>query len=53
LYEFKNLRVGRAKYFLKQSQYKISAKSKLIIRFRNRIPLVFFKSKGINEYVFL
>jgi ribosomal protein L16/L10AE len=53
IFEFKNLRSGRAKYFLKQVSLKIPAKTRLINLEESQIPLVINKSTFISYDSFL
>ena len=53
IFEFKNLRSGRAKYFLKQVSQKIPAKTRLINLEESQIPLVVNKSTFISYDSFL
>lgn len=53
IFEFKNLRSGRAKYFLKQVSSKIPAKTRLINLEESQIPLVINKSTFISFDSFL
>ena len=46
--EFRNLRFGRAKYFLKQMQYKIRSKTVLIYRYKQ--VNTFFKLSKTVKY---
>lgn len=46
--EFRNLRYGRAKYFLKQMQYKLRAKTTIIYRYKQ--VNTFFKLKSTIRY---
>lgn len=46
--EFRNLRFGRAKYFLKQMQYKIRSKTVLIYRYKQ--VNTFFKLNKTVKY---
>lgn len=53
IFEFKNLRSGRAKYFLKQIALKIPTKSRLINWEKSQIPLAVNKSTFISYDSFL
>lgn len=53
IFEFKNLRSGRAKYFLNQVSSKIPAKTQLINWENSQIPLVMNKSTFISYDSFL
>ena len=47
LFEFKNLRFGRAIYFCKQAAYKLPVQSKVMQKFNFRIPLSWNPNKRI------
>lgn len=46
--EFRNLRPGRAKYFMSQVRYKLPGNFKIISKYENYVPLVSFKKKTIQ-----
>ena len=52
LFEFKNLSYGRAIYFCKQVAHKLPVKSKIVQKFKLRIPLIWNPTKKIAYDVF-
>ena len=52
IFEFKNLRFGRLKYFLNQTSQKLPAKTKIFTLNNSKIPLVYSNSKKISYDIF-
>ena len=50
LLEFKNLRNGRAKHYLRQAQYKLKSKFKVIWKYSHGIVLISFTGKKAANY---
>ena len=52
MFEFKNLRTGRAKYYCRQVMYRLPVKSCFIKSFDKQIPLILKNSKKVSYEVF-
>lgn len=52
LFELRNLRNGRAYYFLNQIQYRLPTKTLIITKFTFKTPLIFMKNIHVKEEVF-
>lgn len=47
--ELRNLRTGRAYYFLNQIMYRLPVKTTLVVRYSTKVPLIFMKNIHIYE----
>lgn len=52
LFEFKNLRHGRAVYFCQQIIYRLPVKAKIIQKFNRLVPFVWNASRKVNYNTF-
>jgi ribosomal protein L16/L10AE len=52
IFELRNLRTGRAMYFLKQIIYRLPTKTEVVARYNTKVPLIFMKSVSVTEEFF-
>jgi len=52
MFELRNLRPGRAKYFFKQVAYRLPVQSKLLSLNKKKVPLIWNNSKKITHEIF-
>lgn len=52
IFELRNLRTGRAVYFLKQITYRLPTRTEIITRYESKVSLIFMKNITITEEFF-
>jgi ribosomal protein L16/L10AE len=52
IFELRNLRTGRAVFFLKQVIYRLPTKTEIIVRYTSKTPLIFMKNVNVTEEFF-